>query len=445
MRDVTDADLQLLRLANPWLLDPGSFSGFVARRRPRDYIPRRLAAAAGWPTEARAHVLAGARQVGKTTFLWEHLAARGVPPVFLNAEELWVRAALASPTRALADLRQLARPGAPVFIDEAQWLPEAGLLIKGLVDGGLTGPLYVSGSSSFHLASRTRESLAGRASRAFMHPLSHAEVCADLDGVPPMLRANEARARFLRLAVTGGYPAAWTSDAPSGVLAELVHALVLRDASDLFRVQNLDAFRRLLLLLAGQVGSLVNYAEWASICGVSRDTVGHYVDILRESQIIFTVSPYAAGKRAEITGRPKLYFCDSGIRNAVVGHMQAFDERPDRGAVLEQAVAAEIRKHLDPLSPGDTLHFWRTKAGAEVDFIFHTKGELLGVEVKASTLREPELSRSARSFIEGYEPRRLVVINLALDARDRVGKTEVRWLPVERIAELWTEAPSPPG
>lgn len=442
---MTDADLQLLRMANPWLLDPGSFSAFVSQRRPRSYIPRRLPAAESWPTDGRAHVLAGARQVGKTTFLWEHLAARGTPPLFVNAEEPWVRAWLTSPTRALADLRQVVRRGTPIFIDEAQWLPEAALLLKGLVDGGLPGPLYVSGSSSFHLASRTRESLAGRASRAFMHPLSHAEVCADLDEVPPMLRASEARARFLRLAVSGGYPAAWTSEAPAGVLAELVHALVLRDASDLFRVQNLDAFRRLLLLLAGQVGSLVNYAEWASICGVSRDTVGHYVDILRESQIIFTVSPYAGGRRAEITGRPKLYFCDSGIRNTVVGQMQAFDERPDRGPVLEQAVAAEIRKHLDPLSPADTLHFWRTKAGAEVDFVLRPGGELLGVEVKAAAMREPELSRSARSFIEGYAPRQLVVINLALDARERVGNTEVRWLPVERVGEMWAGAPGSSG
>ncbi|MBM4368268.1 MAG: ATP-binding protein [Deltaproteobacteria bacterium] len=434
---MTDIELQLLRLANPWLLDPTAFPAFVTRRRPSGYIPRRLPAADAWPSPDRAHVLAGARQVGKTTFAWEHLAARGSAPLFLNAEETWVRAWLASPTRALADLRQVARPGAPILIDEAQWLPEAGLLVKGMVDGGLPGPLYVTGSSSFHLAARTRESLAGRAARAFMHPLSHAEVCADLDEVPPLLRANEARARFLRLAVTGGYPAAWTSTRPSDVLAELVHALVLRDASDLFRVKDLDAFRRVLLLLAGQVGSLVNYAEWASICGVSRETVGHYVDILRESQIVFTVSPFAGGKRAEITGRSKIYFCDGGIRNAVVGQLQAFDERTDRGPVLEQAVAAEIRKRLDPLAPRDTLHFWRTKAGGEVDFVLCPGEELLGVEVKAAAMREPELSRSARSFIEGYAPRRFVVINLALDARERVGSTEVRWLPVERLAEMW--------
>ena len=64
---------------------------------------------------------------------------------------------------------------------------------------------------------------------------------------------------------------------------------------------------RLMQLIAGQVGSLVNSSEWASILGIGRDTVASYVEILEASHIVATLPPYAAGKRSELTSRPKVY------------------------------------------------------------------------------------------------------------------------------------------
>ena len=83
----------------------------------------------------------------------------------------------------------------------------------------------------------------------------------------------------------------------------------------------------------------------------------------------------------------------------------------------------------------DQLRFWRSKSGAEVDFVLQRPDGLLGIEVKATPLRAPKLTRGARSFIDAYAPRRLYVMNLGFVGEERIGETRVRWVGVEVMAD----------
>jgi hypothetical protein len=425
--------IDVIRAGNPWLDAPARLSEWA--RRPDTYIPRVVRGTSEWPVRGKAHLLVGARQVGKSTWLRAHVGA-GEPPLLLNCEESAIRTWARSASVVAADLRRLTRPTAPILFEEAQHLDEAGLLIKGLVDAQLPNPLYVTGSSTWHLHARTRESLAGRAARALMHPLSLAER-APRD-LPPLLAEAHLRTLAETAAVFGGYPEVVTRPGPERTLRSLLEAFVIRDASDLFRIKHLDAFRRLLFLIAGQVGSLVNTSEWAALCGVSRDTVEHYVDLLVESQVLQRVTPYVGGKRAELTRHPKVYFCDNGLLNAITGRFEPFEGRVDRGALFENLVAAELRKHLDPLHPGGTLRYWRSTSKAEVDFVLDDDcgGGLVGIECKAAALTRPELTRSARSFIQAYRPARFIVVNLALTHDAVIEGVPVAWRP-----PAWLVAP----
>ncbi len=432
---INPAVYELLALANPWLEAPSRFLVDSRRRVPGGYIDRSLDRRPDWPVDGKANLLVGARQVGKSTLLWNLLRARKTPPLLINAEEPLLQSWSRSPTRALADLRGLLRPDMAVFVEGAQHLPDAGLFLKGLIDGGLAAPLLVTGSSSYHLLSRTRESLAGRAARARLHPLSLAEVAGPVADAPSAVRAMRVRRLALRHAVVGGYPEAWLADEPGLVLRGLVEAFVLRDATDLFRVQHLDAFRRLLHLVAGQAGSLVNISEWASVCEVSRQTVASYVDILGETGVLLRVPPFVGGRRAELTGRVKVYFADAGLRNAILRRLDPFELRDDRGPCLETWVAGELVRQLSDLLPGEALRYWRSRSGAEVDFVVDGPDGLFAWEVKAAALKTPRLSRSARSFIDAYAPRQFTVLNTALYADQLMGNTQVRWRPPEALAD----------
>ena len=432
---MNDGLLQRLRVDNPWLGHPDEFPARAAHRVPKRWIPRHVASMESWPVAGRAVLLIGARQVGKSSLIWRWLSQHGAPPLYLNAEEHLVRQWCTSAARVRGDLAELVAQETPIFLDEAQHLDEAGLLIKGLVDGGLPNPLFVTGSSAFHLRARTRESLAGRAVRVELHPLSLAELAQGGGEMPPLLQRQRARELADRQLARGSYPVPWQSEAPDTALFELLEAFVIRDASDLYQIREVGAFRTLLGLLARQVGDLVNYSEWASICGVARSTISGWVDLLTESHIVERVAPFAGGRRAELTGRPKVFFRDVGLRNALLGPTTPFETSVDRGKRMECWVFAELRKHLSGLHPMDAVRYWRSKGGAEVDFVLQRPSGLLAVEAKAGALAPGRLPRSARSFLAAYAPARLVVVHLGEAARFEVGDTEVLLVGPEAFAE----------
>ncbi len=419
---------------NPWLVHPDKASDLIRARIPVGYVPRKAESTP--PRAERALLVVGPRQAGKTTLAWKLLQSYGPDILFLNMEDPLLREQLASPWD-LIDFIRRDWPGVgAVFIDEIQHMSEAGLFVKGLVDAKMGIPVLVTGSSAFDLRAKTRESLAGRATRRFLGPFGLSELLAPDQG-PPVARHLAARAVLDNQLIFGSYPAVFTAESTkekTAVLSDLVEALILRDASDLFRIQRVDAFRRLLALLAVQTGNLLNHSELAAICSVDVGTVASYLEIMEESHIIRKLPPFAEGKRREITATPKVFFIDNGIRNQLLLNFQAdLELRADKGALFENWVFSEIRKAL-PFQ--DSLRFWRSKSQAEVDFVIMHGAEILAVEAKYSS--SPQLSRSAMSFIEAYRPSRFVVVNRDHEARlDRQG-TEVKFMTPARFCD-WLE------
>ncbi len=234
--------------------------------------------------------------------------------------------------------------------------------------------------------------------------------------------------------VWGSYPAVWTSDTPRDELSELVRAYILRDASDRFRIARPDAFRLLLRLAAGQVGDLVAYAEWAALMSVSAPTVRDYVGLLEETHAVVAVRPFVGGKRAELTRAPQVYFIDNGLRNELSGGFLPLSERADGGKLLENWVFGELHKRFP--EPGG-VRYWRTKGGAEVDFVLEpTAGKLVGLEVKAHRAGGRfKLSRGARSFIDAYRPHEFLLVHRGEAHEVALDDTRVRWIPAAHLPE----------
>jgi predicted AAA+ superfamily ATPase len=62
----------------------------------------------------------------------------------------------------------------------------------------------------------------------------------------------------------------------------------------------------------------------------------------------------------------------------------------------------------------DEIHFWRSKSGAEVDFVVRRGERLVAIEVKAGDLPRPTVSRGTHSFLAAYRPACLGVVNASL-------------------------------
>lgn len=427
---------QLLRYTNPWLWEPDTWRSRWAALLPTGFVRR---SAPGWDGQLRsdrATLVVGPRRAGKTTLLWNRLGDLGPAILHVNCEEPLFRAWCRSPGRFLSDLAALLPRPAALMFDEVQHLSEAGLFLKGLVDARPGCPILATGSSSYHLLAGTRESLAGRATRVQLLPFGLLEVCADLGELPPLIREHRRRERAERMLLWGGYPEVWLGQEPRRVLVELVEGVVVRDASDLFRIDAPEPFRRLARLMATEVGNLVNLAEWASICGVSAKTVARYASILDEAHVARLVSPWLSGKRAELTSTPKVFFVDNGVRNALCGRLMPLEERDDLGPLLENWVFGELAKVAHPLL--DSVGYWRTRSGAEVDFVWQRGGRVVALEVKAGAGRR-RLTRAARSFIDAARPEVFVTAWRGGHHEEHVGGCRVLWVPASELPTLLRE------
>lgn len=416
--------LRVLEADNPWLLNQ-SLDEWIQRFLPPRFIPRDTVIT----LDHRVCLVVGPRQVGKSTLLWKYLSQTRKPFLFLNCEEPAIREWLTSPAVVWDDIRNLVESPVPLFFEEIQWLPEAGLFLKGLVDRHVGVPLFATGSSSFHLEARTRESLAGRAIRHQMLPLSLSEMTQHATGARTRIR-RQIETQMQEMLTYGGYPTVVLSPDPERELAGLVESFIIRDASDRFRVRYPAAFRKVLELASSQIGNLCNFSEWSAHAGVSNETVAEYAHLLEETHIVRLVRPFVGGKRAEITRAPKVYFMDNGIRNVVFGGFQPLSRRPDRGAVWENFAFTEICKSINPVL--DTVGYWRSKAGAEVDFIVQHRGKIVACEIKAGGFGG-SLPRGAKSFIDAYEPDVFLGVGSNSSSSSKIGRTKVKFI---RLFEL---------
>jgi len=426
-----------IKQMNPWILHPEKATHFLSRFIPGEYVQRK--AENGPLRPNRALLVVGPRQSGKSTMVW-HLLKHLTPNIlFLNMEDPLLRTGCTSATD-FAEYLRSSYPGLKaLFIDEIQHMEEGGLFVKGLVDAHLEIPIVVTGSSSFDLKSKTRESLAGRATRRLLAPFSTAEMMGHAAPHNPVAARHMFDEIFSSQLVYGSYPSIYLSpeeDEKRTLLSDLVESLVLRDASDVFRIKRVDAFRKLLTLLAGQIGSLLSYSELAAICNVDVGTVNAYIEILEESHIVKRIRPFVGGKRREIIGAPKVFFIDNGIRNQLLNSFsRELSLRTDRGQLFENWVFTEIYKVLPIQS---SLRFWRSKTKAEVDFILEHAGALHALEVKFSSFKTATVSRSSWSFMEAYHPKTFAVLNLTLEERTKMKDGEIEFT-TPRSFSRWLE------
>ena len=151
------------------------------------------------------------------------------------------------------------------------------------------------------------------------------------------------------------------------------------------------------MLLAHQVGSEVSVHELAVQLHISRPTVERYLDLLEQTFVIFRLPSFSTNPRTEIAKSKKIYFWDTGIRNALLSAFSTDALRPDIGSLWENWVIAEAAKHNLLSGAASELFFWRSRAQSEVDLVVKTGEQLRAFEIKWSGGRT-----AARAFKDRY-------------------------------------------
>ena len=386
-------------------------------------------------------LLTGPRQAGKTTLmrrLETFLQTKGRRTLWLNLDFEDDARHLTSQGALLQKIRlELGSGDGVVFIDEIQRKQDAGLFLKGLYDQGLPWKFVVSGSGSLELKEKISESLAGRKRQFELGTVSFAEFVDFRTGYRYSDRLREflatESAKAGRLLVEylqyGGYPSVILADShieKLAVINEIYRSYLERDIVYLLRIEKSEAFTDLVRVLAAQSGKLVIFSELAATLGLSLATVKTYLWYLEKTFIVRKVTPYFTNIRKELTKSPVYYFADMGLRNFACGHFGKILD-VDAGFAFQTMVHGLLWGHFP--TADTSIHYWRTKDKAEVDFVVRRGDRVVPLEVKYRALRKPEVQRSFRSFIERYAPETGLLINLGLSADWTIGTTQVRCLP----------------
>jgi len=336
-------------------------------------------------------IILGARQVGKTTLIRHVVQRRGV--VFLNFD-VEVDKARFQAAAALPPADALGSLGNPrvLVIDETQRLPEASRIIKGWYDAHLPVKILLLGSSSLDLLDQAVESLTGRNRKLILPPLLFSEplaaqAWASLE-IPrdQLLRhfAPRLRASLLQRLALGAYPEVVLTPDPVRLLRELSADYLWKDILQTGLIKTPDPIKRLLLLLAHQVGSEVSVNELATQLGMARPTVERYLDLLEQTFVIFRLPSFSTNPRKEIAKGRKVFFWDTGIRNALLNAFATEALRPDIGPLWENWTIAEIAKRNALLGAPAELFFWRSRTQSEIDLVVKQGDRLRAFEIKWS-------------------------------------------------------------
>ncbi len=286
-----------------------------------------------------------------------------------------------------------------IFLDEIQYLDEFSNFVKLIVDHHSHQiKLILSGSSAAQIKYKFRDSLVGRKFIYQLHPLTFKEFMvfkqeeriAELLGnthktaqIDLLVHFHEKLKNYYKdFMIYGGYPEvvlANNEKEKQAVLHENIRSYIFKDIQYLFQIERLDAFNQLIILCAIQTGALFNTNSISKTLKIDLRTLKKYLQVLYDTYFATEVRPCFSNKKKEIKKMPKVYLNDTGIRNALVKNFHPIDERSDIGALFENSIFCALNKKLEVL---DTLYFWRTNDGKEVDFVLQRGIEYIPFEVK---------------------------------------------------------------
>ena len=348
----------------------------------------------------KAIIVVGPRQVGKTTLL-KMLANEYDRKVLVwNCDEPDVRRKLAEPTSTMLGNETAGYD--IVFIDEAQRVQNIGITLKLLIDNYPGKQVVVTGSSAIELSNSINEPLTGRKYEYVLFPFSVEELVKE-NGI------QEERRLLERRLIYGAYPEVVNNPGEEReTLTNLVSSYLYKDIFAFQDVRKPEIIEQLLQALALQVGSEVSFNELGRLLGLNSVTVQRYIDLLEKSYVIFHLRSFSRNVRSELKKSRKFYFCDNGVRNALIGDYKPLALRTDTGALWKNYLISERMKHNAYNAFYGKSYFWRTQQQQEVDYIEDYDGVLHAYEFKWSGTKQPRLTDT---FMKNYPDHTFKVVN----------------------------------
>ncbi|RBQ30840.1 AAA family ATPase [Arcobacter sp. FW59] len=292
-----------------------------------------------------------------------------------------------------------------IALDEVQMIPEIILPIKISVDEqNKKGMFLLTGSSDMFKNSKIKESLAGRMVSFNLYPLSYSEINHRDINIIDKLFSDDfnrfdidfetiSKEEFISAVINGGYPEVYNLPLKTkkAWYDFYIKARITKDIASIENVQidTLSNLAKLLKILAGQVGSLVNYTNISKSIGIADKTVAKYIKILEALYIVKLVPSYSNNILKQVTKSPKVHFIDSGLASFLLNatiEASMIGKNEHLGNLVETFVYSELIKHQANANEDVEIYHFRDSSQKEVDFVLESNlGDIVAIEVKSGT------------------------------------------------------------
>ena len=372
------------------------------------------------PPGEESFFLWGPRQTGKTTLL-RQLYPQAWWIDLLKADEY--RRYMANPEYLRQEIEAKHKAGvsfsgvqvvideiqkAPVLLDEVHWLIENRALSFALC-----------GSSARKVRRGAANLLGGRAARYELHGLTAGELGADFD--------------LTRLLNHGYLPRMYLASRPRPLLNAYVADYLREEIAAEGFARNLPAFSAFLDAAGLSDTEPVNFSNIARDCGVSGRTARSYFEILQDTLLIRPLPSFRRRAKRRVVAAPKYYFADVGAVNRLARRGALHPGGELFGKAMENWVHHELQAFCDYQERDESLAYWRTAGGVEVDFVL---GDMrVALEVKASTRISHRHLRGLRA-LQRTHPEVDHRILICLEPKPRRTEDGIDILPAEEFAHL---------
>ena len=333
--------------------------------------------------------LFGPRGVGKSTWLRQHFGSA----VTLDLLRSDLSMELARHPENLEAHVGKKPPGTWVCIDEVQRVPLLLNEVHRLIEAK-RWRFALSGSSARKLKRGGANLLGGRALTLQMEPPVAAELGGEFDlertlewGALPLVIQNQKDAARL--------------------LHSYVHTYLREEVLEEGLIRKAEPFVRFLEVAGLVNGQMLNMANIARDAGVPRASVDVYFSILRDTLLGQSLTSYRPGARVREASHSKFYWFDSGVARGAAGLLDDPVDQVWKGFALETFLLHELSVYNSVLNKNRPIHFWRTGAGVEVDFVIETarktlnrKAEVVTIEVKRSSKWDRRWEAGARGLLD---------------------------------------------
>ncbi|MBU4257473.1 AAA family ATPase [Patescibacteria group bacterium] len=359
--------------------------------------------------------IVGARQSGKTTLI-NHLMGKLNGAVAVSFED---QSVLKMFEKNIDDFINIYVKGNKyLFIDEFQYAKSGGKILKYIFDTQKI-KIIITGSSAIDLTIRAVKYLVGRVLIFNLYTFDFEEFLSAKDKNYFKIykqykrQVSEFNSADIKIGETahkkllgyyeeyllfGGYPRVVMEnnyELKKELLRNIYNTYFLREVRDILGLIDDYKLGALINGLALQIGGLIEYEELSRLSGFSYPSLKKYLNFLEKTFICRLVKPFFRNKRTEIVKNPKVYFLDSGLRNAIADDFRKLNERIDKGALLENGLAEGFIKH------DYKFNFWRDKKKNEIDFVLALGGGRT-IAIESKSYFDDSGSASVNAFNKRY-------------------------------------------